>query len=200
MRSSQTQYRRHATTFGVALLAAIAINVAQAKIYKTVDEEGNVVFTDVPPVSTPSEQVSLQPGSEYKPTVGTTAGGQNPNGPAATDAGFLETDAEPEVIDYRQVAITFPTPDLALRDNAGNVAVRWRTEPELQSGHVLKLLLDGQAQEGAVGPNASLSNVDRGTHVLLLQVQDDTGAILATSAPVTFHLQRFSALQRRSAP
>ena len=57
------------TLLTTSILAAIcAAPVYAAEIYRTVDKDGNVVFTDVP-TSDRSESVELQKTSEYTPVV-----------------------------------------------------------------------------------------------------------------------------------
>jgi hypothetical protein len=163
---------------------------AASKIYKTVDKDGNVVFTDVPQGDT-GQTVDVQPANTF---------------PAAArpESSAESADASPgEVPSYYAIAISSPTEDLAVRDNAGNLTVSVKMDPVLDTsrGHRLQLLMDGSPHASGSHTSFDLENVDRGTHSLAARVVDADGEVLITSEPVTFHMLRYSKLMRRpSAP
>ncbi len=174
-----------------ALLAAAPATDALAAIYKTVDEDGNVVFTDVPPAKGDGAAVDLSAGNRYAPAPVTT--------PLPAPAAAQEEEEEQEITSYERIGILAPANDEAIRDNAGNLSVRYALSPSLDTkhGHSLRLLLDGVPQAGEAGEATfSFTNLDRGTHTLTLQVVNASGQVLNESAPVSFHMLRFSALQR----
>ena len=171
----------------IAVLAMFAADTAHSAIYRVVDADGNVTFTDKPPRDnrTPVERIDIDPGNSYRA------------------AALPRPTYEPEPVSRRgndaaslyQVAITSPANDTSLRDNAGNVTIGTYIVPALVPGHRAILELDGQRT--AMEPDDDqilLSNIPRGTHNIRLLVIDQSGATLAESATQQFHLQRASLL------
>jgi hypothetical protein len=162
-----------------ALLLAVP---AAAEIYKTVDANGNVVYTDVPP-KTDGSAVEMTPLNSYQPV-------HVPRNSAAP-SGATSPGATLDAHYYSLVQITEPTDDEAIRENAGNVQIAVTVSPALRGDHRLVLTLDDVPVEADAEDNVfQLSNVDRGTHVATAEVVDANGAVVAQSAPVTFHVLR----------
>ena len=98
---------------------------------------------------------------------------------------------------YQAIDILAPKEDSVVRDNSGNVGIRVQVLPALQvqAGHRLAVVLDGSQLQGRfTGNRLSLSNVDRGTHSVVVQVVDEQGNVLLRSAPRSFHMKRHSIL------
>ena len=88
-----------------------------------------------------------------------------------------------------------PRNEESIRDNAGNVVIQTRIAPELASGHVARLELDGSMTGDPVeSGQVLLANVPRGTHTARLVVENEKGRRIAESAESVFHLQRISLL------
>lgn len=157
-------------------------------IYKTVDEDGNVVFTDVaPPDST--ETVELSNTTSYTPPTSPS------NAPLSVAPGSSgPEDSRPIETSYQSLVINSPTQDEAIRDNAGNITVTVAVTPPLAPGHTIELIMDERRVGIAVTGKFSLRNVDRGTHTLSAHVLDADQAIVKQSASQVFHMLRFSAL------
>ena len=153
---------------------------AQAGVYKRIDAEGNVEYTDVPR-TTEEKPVPLPPASTYTPTP--VDSGAQASGPAAQAA-----------VNYESVTITQPAEDEAVREDAGNLAVLVTTTPPLQSGHRFAVLIDGKKMAEGQSSSLQVENVDRGTHTVQVQVVDASDKVIASSRSVTFHLQRTSTL------
>ncbi|MCZ6710447.1 MAG: DUF4124 domain-containing protein, partial [Gammaproteobacteria bacterium] len=105
----------------------VAMNsLAATKIFKTVDADGNVVFSDLPPgASQNPEPVEVQ-----EPNVFTSDAAITPL-PGGEDEG-----EGPELAqEYRSVTIATPAHDASIRENTGNVNVVAQLVPALQSGH-----------------------------------------------------------------
>ena len=163
-------------------LAAIQAEAASGRIYRTVDENGNVVFTDVPPrEDEPAEQVVIE----------------TPNTFASEDAvpeadAWVVEDADEEPFSYNTLSIASPPDDEPLRENAGNVTIVANVNPKLQPGHIMRLLLDGGVAREGPQTSFQLTDVDRGTHKVVLEIVDRDGTVLKRSDPSTFHLQRIA--------
>lgn len=173
------------------LLAVSATALAQDQIYRTVDQYGNVVFTDVPPVNREGQpdgqKVTVEPSNTYQPPVlPTTASAPT------TSAGGSNY--------YSELAVVAPVEDATIRDNAGEVLIQAVITPALRPDHRLLLVMDGAPTEvEAVDGVFELSNVDRGTHTAGARVVNADGVTQIESQAVTFHLLRF-AIQDTPAP
>jgi len=176
----------------VALLALTlqAAPASAAQIYKTVDKDGNVVFTDVPP-GDKTDTVKLEKYNSYEPV--TTP---QPASTATTTTAEADTEETAPETAYELVSIASPAYDEAIRQNAGMVTVAVNTTPQLDTaaGHKLQILLDGVVKAEGSSASLLLENVDRGTHELRAQITDADGQVLAQSAASTFHLLRYSVL------
>jgi hypothetical protein len=154
-----------------------------AVICKTVDADGVVSYSEVPASECP-EAVKLPDYSRYAPRPIDDSG----NAPAA------EATADEPVAPfagYTRMAITEPAVNGTVRNNQGDVPVTIELEPELQPGHTIALTLDGRPVEGAfASTRLQIAGVDRGTHTLRAQVNDETGLVLIASSPALFTLRR----------
>ncbi len=171
----------------LALLAAVPTLAGEGRIFRTVDEHGNVVFTDIPPREDDenAEQIIVETPNSFEVEEAI---------PAAQDQWIVEPeDAETEApFRYDTLQIVSPADDEPVRENAGNVTIVTNVNPRLQSGHRMRLLMGGAVvQEGAQG-SFSLTNVDRGTHRIALEIVDGEGNVLIRSPESTFHMLRVS--------
>ena len=178
----------------IALGMTLAVHADAQQIYKTVDKDGNVVFTDVPPRDG-SDAVKLEKYNVYTPPTPTPS-------PAADDgrqnraADTAEDESAEQQARYDRISIIAPAHDESIRQNAGTVNVSVGISPKLHTsaGHRVQILLDGEVVADGASTNVVLENVDRGTHQIAAQVANANGDILAQSAPSTFHLLRYSVL------
>ena len=164
---------------------------AASRIFKTVDENGNVVFTDIPPKEGQSgEAIAVETPNTFQ------AAQSESREQWIVDPTDEESEAEP--FTYTSLNISAPSNDEAIRENAGNINVVAEVKPELQIGHRVRILMDGKPEQAAAQMVFMLPNVDRGTHSVQAEIIDDSGKVLITSAPITFTLQRVAAAPRPS--
>jgi len=186
---------RHARYLAPLLLLALlapapAVTQAATTIYRTVDADGNPVFSDQPPP--PGERAETleiqQPSSFQAP-----AQPQDPASGADTwDWDMQSQDEESEVpFVYGGVAIVAPANDEGVRGNDGVLNVVAAVTPELRPGHQIEILLDGQVVASAADSAITVSEVERGTHTLEARIVDEAGTVLVASDPVTFHMLRY---------
>lgn len=161
--------------FAALLLPLVA---GAQTIYKTVDEHGNVTYSDTAPAGEQTETVKLPQlnTSEPPPVM------ERPVAEPAAD--------EPEAAQYT-VNITSPGNETTIPMGPGNFSVSATVEPPLAGGAKLQLLVDGSAS-GEPQSNAtwSLTNVFRGAHDLTVAVVDDEGERLAESGSVRVYVLR----------
>lgn len=147
------------------------------KIYAIKDRYGNIVgYTDTPKKD--SEEIKIKKGTEYSPPEPNTVW-QN--------AKAKEVEEAPS---YTHLAIVSPTNDATIRNNAGAFQVAVDVRPKLKPGHRVQLLIDGSPHGSPGSVILSASNVDRGTHSLVVQVMAADGQIIKRSGAVAIHLHR----------
>ncbi len=166
------------------ILATLASAVS-ADVYRSVDENGNIIYSDTP--SEGAEKIELREAQTVESQPGTKSFQYEPP----------ESDPPPR---YKQVAITSPANDEAVRANSGNITVRMSVNPSLRPGDRLVLTMDGREIASGRATSVSLENVERGTHSLKASVVGRDGKTLASSEPVKFHLLRHSTQHSKPPP
>lgn len=174
----------------VALLAtgpAVA-----AEIYRTTDEDGNVVFTDDPP-SDDAEPVELEPLTTV-PSADEGSGG-NAGTETGTSPTTGEATEEPPERGISGISIAYPEQGKGIRHNGGNVPFRVALQPEgatLPRGHQVEIILDGKPRARAASTRVTVSPVDRGPHTVRARIIDNAGQTRYESESVKFYLLRVS--------
>jgi len=160
---------------------------ALADVFTYVDANGNRVFTDQPKKG--AKRV------EIPPTNNLTATPPAQKTPTATKAPKVRPMAH-----YQLLRILVPEPDATIRNMQGDLIVTATSEPALMEGHVYRLLLDGKSVgDAGRSPVFPLSNVDRGTHQLSVEIVDELGRVVERTPNQPFHMQRTSLAQKRLA-
>ncbi len=170
---------KNISTIAVTLVAWAS--VAPAQIYKSVDADGNVIYTDEPTGNT--KPVDLPPLSTI-PAPKSNLG----------SASLTEPDRE-AVEAYQAITILSPAADETLRINNGDVSVSVSSEPALNTaaGHRFQFYLDGTARSGPTeSSQIQFKEMDRGAHDLEVAIVDTSGRELFRSNSQRFYLQRIS--------
>ncbi|MBL7252495.1 DUF4124 domain-containing protein [Alloalcanivorax sp. C16-2] len=159
-----------------------------AGIYRVVDENGNVVFTDNPPENSGAEPVSVGPTNTMdSPRPREDAIPRAPDDDRASDPR-----RGPDATDfngYRSLTIVSPANQATVRLPQDNpVTIEVRVEPRPPEGHRVELIDNGTPVQGL-----SLDFPDPGTHSLRAVIKDSQGRILITSDPITLYVHRVSA-------
>ena len=158
----------------ILLLSLSISSVFATEVYRSVDEDGNVIFSDTP--SSDSERIEIREPVTIQPPTET----------------FEYEPQIKKVEDYKRVEISSPADDTAIRDNQGNVSITVAIEPGLNTGDVLVLYFDGKEYASGQATSFSMSNLDRGTHQLRAVIKSRDGRILKSSATTSFHILRHS--------
>jgi hypothetical protein len=169
---------------GWLLIGLLLALPASAQVFTYIDAQGNRVFTDQP-----------RPGNAKRVPLATS------NRMAVPDSAPERSAKKPEqkpLFHYDLLRILVPEPDATVRSTAGEIIVSITSEPGLQKGHRYRLLLDGQpTAEPGISPVFPLTNIDRGTHQLSVEVLDEHGRTVERTANQPFHMQRMSLAQKR---
>ena len=165
-----------AVLIGVTLAAA----AGAAEVYRHVDKDGVVHYSDQPPTKG-AKPVVLPPIQVVGPVGGRPAAGAPP---AAVEADL--TGSAP-----LSVSIMSPTPDQTFRGDDRRLPVSVRMNQPLPEGHGLLYLLDGTAQNAAPtrALNYTLTGVERGEHMVAVATVDASGKEVARTAPVIVHMK-----------
>ncbi|MEW5838538.1 MAG: DUF4124 domain-containing protein [Pseudomonadota bacterium] len=179
-------YKRVLTGIGAALLVGVSFAADTAtQVFRSVDAQGNVVFSDTPREGAKPMDVQ-QPSSVQAIAPPTSVGSMSSS---ASSQGVKAP------VDYQALVITQPADGAALNNTAGDVDVSVNLIPELRAdlGHGLSVTMDGKlVLQNSARLNFTMTNVDRGEHVLEAFVVNAAGQVLFMSAPVRFSLQRTS--------
>ena len=168
----------------VALSLALAASPLMAQVYKVVDKDGNVTFTDQPPADG-SKPIKLAPISVIEAPVYETA-------PEPTDE--EEAAKEPSLSYlrkiYRDFAIISPEQEESVWKPDGPIAVAWSVRTALQPGMQVTLFLDGTKHVTTEQPMIPLSGLDRGEHTVKAELRDSKNRVVATAETVTFFVRQ----------
>jgi len=162
--------------------AALFLSVAAAQdIYKTVDADGNVVYTDrkptedAEPIPLP-ELTVVDPVRLGDPEVVGNTGDTTPEaaGPA--------------------LRILTPEPGETIWNTAYVLSVEVATAGPLPSGARLVYLIDGEEFATTRSQSIELEEVYRGERRLTVELRSSDGEVLSTAGPVTFYMRQHSRL------
>ena len=153
---------------------------ASAEVYRSVDEDGNVIFSDTQREG--AEAVELRE-TTIVPALKPPPRQNRPTGPAPN-----------KPLPYKLIGIASPANEATVRD-VQQVIVSVALAPGLQTrfGHKIQLYVDGE-RFGAAGADTQfmLPEVNRGEHELAVAVLDRSGRELKRSQSTIFFMQRHS--------
>ena len=175
--------KKHILIYLLLLLAPLS---AVAEIYKSVDSEGNVMYSDEPGVNTeaipePSPNTVQMP----KPSAESTP-------PKAEDSAGTK---------YTSLRIISPAPEETIRSNPGILAITLALKPKLdiKAGHTISVLVDGHILVTKSNQTSfQIPDINRGTHRVQALVSDKDGKTLIKTGNVQFFMQRQSVLNKAS--
>ena len=169
------------TTLIITLAASLAMSGhVAAQLYKGVDAEGNVVYSDKP----------FENAETFTPPTLSVMDAPKVAKPEAAP----ETPEEEEKVEtsYSRFTILSPSSGETIWNNP-DLAVRMIIEPELatKEGHRIWLLMDGSPVVRHSGsPVINIGQVYRGTHTFEGQVRNQKGQILKRTSPVQVHIKQ----------
>lgn len=151
---------------------------AQERVYKRVNPDGSVEYSDQPIQG--AEVMKVPKGSTFT----------MPETPASA-AAPADTGAEEVKVVYDNLEISRPSNDETIRSNEGKLTALARVEPALDANHRFRWSLDGEIVQDVNSPELRLNNIDRGSHTLQAEIVDANGRVIISSESVTFHLMRY---------
>ena len=173
------------TVVALALaLTVAAVSPASAReVWKWVDKNGVVHYSDQPVPGAQRVDISIQTYESEQATIPSTS---------------RPTPRPGEPITYDAVTITEPANEQTFVNVEGAINVSVTVEPELRSGHSIRFEIDGRtvSPPESAASTLELKDVPRGEHTVRASIIDRTGKVLAQSQPVTFFVQQASVLNR----
>lgn len=164
----------------ILLTVFVAATVAATEVYRWVDADGQVHYSDQWQPGAERVRITTTPGLSAPRPAEPTGDEQTPT-PVTTGS------------PYRLLDIASPAQEEVLWNIEGQLRVSLQLQPALQPGHELRLYLDGQQQDIPPGSTSvQLSEVFRGVHTLRAEVVDEQGTVLIASPTRTFVVRQTS--------
>lgn len=170
------------------LLAALGCwaLTAQATVYRWVDADGTVHFSDQPHQGATEIQVQ-EPQTYSAPKPAPSI-----NAPAAAAAAAR---AKTSNFRYTSCAVGSPASESTIGD-VDSVSVTVALDPAVRPSDHVSVSYDGTPLpgSGSASTTFAITPLDRGAHTLTVSVTDSSGAPMCQSGPVTFYVRQPSLL------
>ncbi len=168
------------------VMMCICLN-AYGQIYKIVDKDGNVTYTDQAPAdgSAPMDLPELSVVStdyEAPDTVVTDP---------VEDEGEQVLSRKDLRKLYHDFRISRPAPEETFWGTENTVVMAWECSAPLQEGLSVRFTVDGSAQT-ASAENMMAMTLDRGSHTVSATIIDTSGRPVVTTDTVTFYVHQQS--------
>ena len=192
--------------FAITLLSTMLLVpcVTLAKVYKVVDENGRITFTDQPPIAVPEETRdttqsadTIETKIESNTTPSTTEATPPETGDAATEEPPLETGTAPEPAKstngYESIVIASPEDQSIIPDEQDNVLIHLNIAPSLQEDHFIQLYYDNRKFGDPSKLNTfQVTKLFRGAHNISADIVDNNGNTLLSSPTITIFVKHTS--------
>jgi len=170
----------------LAALALLVTDTASAQIYKIVDKDGNVTYTDQAPADG-SEPMQL-------PELSVIDTDYEEEEAADTEAAATGEESEeltPRDLRrlYRDFKILSPANEETFWGTANAVVISWGSDSPMQPGMKSRLFIDGAPQAESESTTLALT-LDRGEHTVYAELRDVRGRRIVATPPVTFFIKQ----------
>ena len=164
------------------ILAGMALSLAAAsqEIYRWVDKNGQVHYSDQPD-SPNAELINVIEPNAYEAV----------DAAQASSSGEAEEADEPGVSPYDSLSIVQPTPEQVFLGSDVVVTVVADLQGTLRPDHSVVFFLNGNRRQGD-GLSAEFSGLARGTYFLRASILDQNGDPVVTSQQTNFHVRQAS--------
>ena len=173
---------------GLLLIAALA---SAQQVYRWVDENGVVHYSDQPPTDqSEADLVDVDTGSSFSsPTPPPSV--RQPQSTAGNSGVDVQLPDDDQGQIYEQVIIESPESQQVLWNIATRLQVRVTVEPALAPGDQIQWKLDGQAiGNPETLPQTVLTPVYRGEHRLEAEIIGQDGEVRFRSPATVFYVQQ----------
>lgn len=162
---------------GAVLFYLILTGSSYAQVYKWIDNQGIVHFSDTP--HTGAQPLQLNAVQQSTPPA------------LSSKTNTVSTKSLTNQHQYQEINISQPLNESTIRNNQGSFLVAVELVPKLMSGDVFQLLLDGKAYgDEQTEVVFEVDGINRGAHTLQVQVLNAQGLVLITSTKITLFMHR----------
>jgi hypothetical protein len=162
-----------------------------AEIWKVVDEDGNVTYTDQPPKDG-AAPMDLPELSVIETDI------REQVKPVAEEGVKAPTSSELRKL-YRDFQITRPLPEETFWGTANSVVVTWSSKTAITPDLNVRVFVNGKAQAAPATGGVSLT-LDRGEHRVFAELRDARNRRIIKTNTVTFFVKQHSANFNRARP
>jgi len=167
------------------VISAVVASALAAGVYKVVDDQGNITYTDTPPAETVTDEMVL-------PAINPISSPIPAPVPTPVQSSTSE-DGEPAMAfsGYSFAALVAPLNDSLVHFDQPVVLAQLALTPELETDHLVQFYVDGSvAGEPVAATSFAIRGLERGSHRISARVLSSQGAVLVITRPVTVHVQR----------
>ncbi len=168
---------RHLLIASSLILSLSLSSLVIAEIYKTVDKNGRITYTDVPPANTDAKPLELK-------TINSL-----PSPAVIPNTSPRYSSVSDDANEY-QVQITAPENGTTLLADERSVTVSISIEPSLNDGNLLAYKINGDTLTTTQETTYTIVEPPRGEHSLTVDVIDSEGKTLAQSNAITLLVMR----------
>lgn len=177
----------HNSLIFLTLILAMASGPLAAQVYKVVDEDGNVTYTDQPPPEG-AAPMKLPPLSVIE------APNYEQAAPAA-ETGAVEQEVKAKSLRYLRkqfqgFEIVSPKQEESVWYSDNMVAVAWSVPNPLEPGMQVTVWVDGNQQPATSERVVPITGLERGEHTIMAELKDSKNRKVATATPVTFFIRQ----------
>ena len=163
------------------ILLPFLLSSAQAALYKTIDKNGSITYSDSPAKN--AKELDLPP----IPLIHIT-----PSPELDLSKKTSPKNGESMEVEYANLMITFPRDGETTSSNSGDVSVALSITPVLSNADTVILKVNGKEMRRGHSELLILPHLNRGSHTLQAFILNAADKTLISSKPITFHLQRHS--------
>jgi hypothetical protein len=180
----------------MAAMATLVCTSAQAEVYKLVDEQGNVTYTDQAPPDG-SAPIKL-------PELSVIQTDYPPPAPATEGQGATDTEAADELTPrqlrkmYRDFHISRPTQEETIWGTDRPVVVSWNSSAAIQPDMSVRVFVNGQPMATTKDQMAALT-LERGEYQVYAELLDARGRRIVAAPAITFFVKQ-SAIGNQPVP
>lgn len=158
-------------------LMAIAFPAWSSEIYKSYDENGNVVYSDQPP-SPEAEPLELPEAN----IVSSTRAQPSPVAGDGDDDGNI-----PLVLQMLS-----PVDEETFWGTGRTLDVAFEVQPEMRPGMRIAVYIDDRREALLSSSRGTINSIERGTHSIRAELLDSRGNVLTNVEPRTFFMKQYS--------
>ena len=161
--------------FSLALLCMSGLSTSE--IYKTVDKDGNISYTDNP-VDKNADAIKLPPTNTQ---------------PAQLPSKRPSTKVKYPAPKHYAIQIVSPKDQTQVLPGQRDIVVSSALKPPLFPGHKVQVLVNGSPFGSATNTTSvTLKEIYRGAHQIQASVVNEEGRTISTSSPITIYVRRTS--------